>query len=285
MLCTKIPDIDDLMHVYKPDHNNNLIYEDISETKYQDMFTDFKNKLTITEEQSIAIEKATRGQAANPCWKNARTYLLTASKFGAVAKRKKDTPPDNLLKQCRGYVFVSPLIKPLSWGRRKESKALRSYGMHHHKKCGSCVYVENRGLFINPKHPYLGTSIDGYIKCTKCGEGILEVKCPWTIRNLKPEDGVAVKNYDYCCVMDDENRLTLKSNHNYMYQIMGGMALYEVEWCDFVIWTRKGINVQRIPFNKDLWSEMLPKLEKFYLTGMIPELFSNRVKAGLPLYQ
>ena len=38
-----------------------------------------------------------------------------------------------------------------------------------------------------------------------------------------------------------------------MYQVMGQMAVLEVQWVDFVIWNKKGINVQRIQFVEEFW--------------------------------
>ena len=282
-MCAQPPDINTFIQIYKPVSHENLLYVDISEEKYQSLFENFKDKLAITKEQSDKMEKATRGQASNSNWTMLHTHIVTTSRFGSIAKQRPTTPPDNLLKQMRGYITLSPHIQSLSWGRRKESKAIREYGVEHHKQCGPCVMVENRGLFVNPKYPFLGTSIDGLIKCQKCGWGILEIKCPWSIRNLTPEDGLDVPKYEYCCEMKD-GQLKLKQNHNYMYQVQGGMALYEVDWADFVIWTRKGLHVERINFDKHMWLEMLPKLEVFYTKAFVPEIFSNKVKTGLPLY-
>ena len=31
-----------------------------------------------------------------------------------------------------------------------------------------------------------------------------------------------------------------------MYQVQSQLALYELEWVDFVVWTKKGCNVQRM---------------------------------------
>lgn len=69
-----------------------------------------------------------------------------------------------------------------------------------------------------------------------------------------------------------------------MFQVQGQMALYEVQWADFVVWTTKGISVERITFDETLWQEMLKKLHSFYLNSVIPELFSCRVKRGKKLF-
>lgn len=51
------------------------------------------------------------------------------------------------------------------------------------------------------------------------------------------------------------------------------MAITERSWCDFVIYTEKGISVERIQFDSDLWnSHLLPKLTAFYDNCLAPEI-------------
>ena len=44
---------------------------------------------------------------------------------------------------------------------------------------GGKIEVECKGLVVNPNFPYLGASVDGYVTCSICDEGIGEVKCPY----------------------------------------------------------------------------------------------------------
>lgn len=80
---------------------------------------------------------------------------------------------------------------------------------------------------------------------------------------------------------ETNGELFLKENHNYMYQTKGQLAVYELECVDFVVWTKKGISVQRIPFLSEMWEKMLSRLKAFYLNGILPELFTSRVRRGI----
>jgi hypothetical protein len=42
-------------------------------------------------------------------------------------------------------------------------------------------------------------------------------------------------------------------DHNYYCQVIGQLAILELDWCDFVIWTKKGMAVKRILFNQPFW--------------------------------
>lgn len=88
---------------------------------------------------------------------------------------------------------------------------------------------------------------------------------------MLPEECATDKHF-YC--MLEDGKLKLKTDHNYMFQIQGQLAISEKPWVDFVVWTKKGISIERISFNDEMWSEMLPKLKLFYMLSFVPELFS-----------
>lgn len=72
-----------------------------------------------------------------------------------------------------------------------------------------------------------------------------------------------------------------------MYQRQGQLAVYELEWVDFVVWTKKEgilVSVQRIPFSSEMWEKMFARLKAFNLNGIIPRLFTSRLRRGISLY-
>ena len=51
------------------------------------------------------------------------------------------------------------------------------------------------------------------------------------------------------------------------------MAIAGISCCDFVVFTNKGIFVERVPFSKDFWvREMFPKLTEFYFNHAVQHL-------------
>ena len=62
------------------------------------------------------------------------------------------------------------------------------------------------------------------------------------------------------------------------------MAIGSRSWCDFVVYTSKGINIERIAFDALFWNdELLPKLKDFYDNCMAPEIISPVHMIGMPL--
>lgn len=47
-----------------------------------------------------------------------------------------------------------------------------------------------------------------------------------------------------------------KNNHAYYTQIQGQMGISEAKWCDFVVFTKKGMSIERISFDAQYWTEL-----------------------------
>lgn len=259
-------DISHIMERYEPAFMY-LNHVDLESYVCQSILLDHTNTLEVSREEADLVCKATRGQSHNKIWKKTRTYLLTASNFGILCKKKDTTLPDNLIKLLRAYKDL-PVhkIPSIHHGQKYEAKARRCYAKKHLKTCGGNVSVKDMGLYISSKYPFLGASLDGIITCSKCGVGTLEIKCPYgkksdIWRNKHPRE--CASNKGFCAQIDEKKKtLILKMDHNYYYQVIGQLAILELDWCDFVIWTKKGMTVQRILFNQPFWeSKMMYKLK------------------------
>ena len=74
------------------------------------------------------------------------------------------------------------------------------------------------GTIINPHMPWLSTSPDRKVHDSVFGQEIVEIKCPYTFRNLKPEEACTDPKF-FCSLLD--GKPTLKKDHNYYFQIQG----------------------------------------------------------------
>ncbi len=259
------------------------LHDKVDVHMYQQEFEHFVDELKVhgTQELVDVVAASTKGQGCNPNWKAAREVILTASNFGSVVKRKESTLPDKLVSTLCGYTSV-PSTKPIVYGHRKEGVARRQYVKEHAATCKGTVEVDgNMGLKISLEYPYLGASLDGLVKCSKCGTGALEVKCPYKWRKLHPEK---ISDPRFCSKQVD-GKLKLDRTHNYFYQVMGQLGVCGLDWADFYIWTKSGTSVERIVYDHRLFMDyMVPRLTAFYTRNIVAELFTTRVKRGLPLY-
>ena len=128
--------------------------------------------------------------------------------------------------------------------------------------------------------PYLAASPDGIAtcKCLDCDYNnatiVLEVKCPYTYKDGLPTVESLPSSF-FLTRSDDE--WELKTDHAYYYQIQLQLYIYqkfsqkEVK-CDFLVWTSKQINVQRILLNESFIDEKLQDLEHFFVNAILPEI-------------
>ena len=249
----------------------------------QETVTAFKRSLEVTSDKACEIERDTREQRKSSLWFSVRQYRITASMFGAVLSRRPDTPPDSLvLRIIHPKTFSTEATK---YGIENEASAVKEYVAYQHSHGHPELVVSASGFIIHTAHSFLGASPDGAVYDLSNQTqpfGFIEVRCPHSVRNISPTE--ACTTAGFCCALDTTGQLRLKENHQYYAQVQGQMALVERPWCDFVVFTMKGISVQRIPFNPNFWTDkLLPKLVPFYDNCIAPELVSPVHSLGLTI--
>lgn len=79
------------------------------------------------------------------------------------------------------------------------------------------------GLFVDPTLPYLAASPDGLIG----DNSIIEIKCPFSIRDFTPENAYKENKIKYLEQKDD--KLSLKKSHDYFYQVGTGSTTHNAK--------------------------------------------------------
>merc|ERR1712176_420724 len=100
-------------------------------------------------------------------------------------------------------------------GRALEPHAKKKYiSIMTKSRAHKNLKVDDIGLVIDKTHPFIGVSPDMEIKCDCCGNGIGEIKCPYSVRDQIPTS----TNLPYLTTVehDDGTKLTrLKTTHQY----------------------------------------------------------------------
>ena len=192
---------------------------------------------------------------------------LTASNFGRVALRRSSFEK---LAETILFTKVPTHVPAIQWGRDHESTAFREY-----QKLLPDFYPDlkpQKAGFMVGDLAYLGASPDGiFIDDTGALKGIIEIKCPYSAANITVCEACMMLD-DFYCFIDDSKNLRLRSDHSYYYQAQGTMAIANVLFCDFIIWTPNSLERIIIEFDKMLWENLHSKLTNFYTEYMSPSI-------------
>ena len=226
-------------------------------------------KLFVNNEGCREIEKNMCKQNECEEWYKQRKCRLTSSLFGCVVKRRKTIYPKTIVNK----ITKPSQIKNAScqWGIENEQKALIKYHEYkdeineHVALCSAC------GLVVNPMWPWLGASPDALIldKREESMYGAVEVKCPASKSGMSIINACSDKSF---CLEIVNGKPCLKKNHVYYYQVQGVMAICQLCFVDFVVYTVSDVHVERIYFSKVEWEKCtLPELTTFYFNYLMPD--------------
>ena len=230
------------------------------------------NSRRATKFQVEAIEKATRGQAANQLWKIARIGRITASIFHEVGskmsnmKKQKEVYTSSLVQKIMGQSPSLAHIPAINYGNKMEEKAKEIYKQVLVSQGHINLEVRNCGLFLDGNCVYLGASPDLVINCFCCGEGLAEIKCPFTNRDISP----AVCLPSYMEKLEYGYGQRLKRSHSYYTQVQGQMGICERKWSDFFVFSPCGYLLERIDFDENFYFPLRENLKQFFITVVRP---------------
>lgn len=176
-------------------------------------------------------------------WFDARKGKITGSAVGAILGLNPWKGPEQVLRDMvRDYHgaerdFISNMAT--EYGNMHEPLAT----MEYMGKTGN--HPEECGFYPHPEHDWLGASPDGLID----DDGLLEIKCPFGLRNKKGAELVFK---------------TAEDQPHYYAQMQIEMFCTGRKWCNFYQWAPGGDSLERVEFSQQWIDEILPKLNSFY---------------------
>ena len=120
---------------------------------------------------------------------------------------------------------------------------------------------------MSEEFPFIAATPDGFSRCACCGEGVVEIKCPYCTKDSDPELSTFLSDG------------SLPSSHQYYYQVQTQMLVCNVEFADFVVCTfpndKPTFYIERIEVDSDFLANCIMKSGDFYKVGIMPELLGR----------
>ena len=203
------------------------------------------DKKILSRSEIIAIAEETEGQSKNPMWFEYRKNRLTGSIFGKAIRASENPTPYNIASLNLTIAGGKDLshIDAVQWGLEFEDAAIASYCMLSRRR------VKRTGIWLFPDG-CLGASPDGLVYDNPYDpqhRGVLEVKCPYSVRFMHFADMQAQNLLPRYITPD----LELNHDHDYYHQVQGEIYATEAKWCDYVMWTTKSTLIIRVFHNRD----------------------------------
>ena len=238
---------------------------------------DILQDLCLDTDERQVLEENTRAQSSCPLWFEARQHRITGSKCGRIVEQKQKTQA-----LLRFVMYPKPMLylpKPIRWGKDHEEDARQAYLKYMHNHGHNDIEVKEAGFIVHETKGWLGASPDGWVEDRSHNppNGILEIKCPFSMANKTPKDMSEDEN---SFIQFVENSYQLNKGHQYYHQVQLQLFVTSdrAKWCDFCVFTLKGVCVQRI-FPDSHWvRNTCPKLDDYFFEHMLPELVCPKYK-------
>ena len=121
------------------------------------------------------------------------------------------------------------------------------------------------------KKPYIGASPDAVASCKCHGFFVVEIKCPFNIR-----DKLITKNVSECSFLElnEMGNIQVKRSHKYYTQVISQIALAKAYY--FVVWTSKDLIVELTEPNDPHYQNVERSLSIFFRSYICPILLGYK---------
>ena len=214
----------------------------------------------------LNIQTHTKGQHKNILWMHCRKHTITASIAHRINNAfKKDDVRFRVMALIAKETHIPKYIPALIYGQNMEEIAIETYlqlnrSKHEHLRC------LRMGLRLYEKAAMLGASVDGIIECDCHGQTLLEVKCPYSLR----DKSINAEGYNLPYFTDE---LKLKKTHPHYTQVQFGMGVFGIKNAVFLVWSEVDLVTNNITFDKEVFEQLVHNLTLYYNQSYLPYLF------------
>lgn len=87
--------------------------------------------------------------------------------------------PQSIIQKSKTFQIYDIVIHGIAMESHAKMPVVKVLKEQNHKRMKSC----DSGTVINQDNPFISASPDLVIECECCGKGLVEIKCPYAIRD------------------------------------------------------------------------------------------------------
>lgn len=121
---------------------------------------------------------------------------------------------------------------------------------------------------------FFAVSPDAICHCSCCGKYLVEIKCPFTLKDPQSTVGDLLNLSDPYILLEN-NRYVLNRSHDYYFQIQMEMGIYGCEFGYFYVWSPQIDIPIKVEFDKHFWDVNNVLAYRYEKSVIIPELMNS----------
>jgi len=226
--------------------------------------------ISITQSEVDFVEKSTVLQAKSVTWHEQRAGRITASVAHKVMRTDLSNPAKSLILGITSGSTKELNVLSVIHGRQNEPVAINLF-KEKLPQLHKDAEIKQTGFRLCMENPWLGASPDGIIRCSCHGEGVLEVKCPYSLRDLSLSDMI---QHPECCLTPDG---VLKKSHPYYTQLQVQMYVLQVQYGILLLFTQT-LAVCSVERDSVFLQSCVGQLQSFWQTHVVRELVTRKLE-------
>ncbi|KAK3913906.1 hypothetical protein KUF71_023324 [Frankliniella fusca] len=218
----------------------------------------------------------TEGQRKSKQWQKYRSIYMTGTAAYSALHLSSVKAKKNFL---RNHLWGLDIVqtKAMIYGVENEEKALDDYEKKRQKTDNTAAVAKDCGILNREDFPEAAASVDAITFSQNFRPRLVEVKCPYILRNHHPTSYKKVlkqsQRNSFCLGYSKERGNYLKKGSPYYSQVQHYLGLLGLEVCDFVVWSKKGTLIVEVKFDKEHWNEIKSAVLEVYWNLSVPEYF------------
>ena len=163
----------------------------------------YKKHVVVCAAEARELALSTAKQANSKIWHQERLVRVTATLAKAIAFRCGNDYTAIIRRTLASPCYPTAAMR---YGIKHEADARKGYQAHM-PSIGEEVEITDSGFVVNADHSWLGASPDGVVAVDGVAQRLLEIKCPYQLKDRKSLDTYLLSKSS--CLKRDGSKTTV----------------------------------------------------------------------------